>query len=242
MTDECISLPDDFPDILRHTNEDTPVPTWEQVTRSVDTRNPEMIAQVSRIVADTDDELTAREKWDGLPNSYQRSVGLLIDKICHEGWLDYVGTINDWPWDGGFFFTPRNQDAQGLINILDAKSTRDDDPYIQCRIGEGLFAYLNFRNHKGWVKGWMETDAGMAALHVGVFENGAAEVHFDVFNPLYINGAPDEDLLEIPLIGSFNTRMFKMHKKWELAKEYGSIARTSANFYHMMRDTVPLSF
>ena len=242
MTDECLDLPDDFPDCLRHTNEDSPVPTWEQITRSSAAPNAEMIAHLSRIIAGTENEAEAREKWEGLPNPYQRSVGLLVDKIYNEGWLDLVGAIEGWPWDGGLFFRPRNGDTARLINMLDAKSANDDDPYIQCRIGEGLFAYLNFRNHRGWVKGWMETDAGMAALHVGVFESGIAEAHFDVFNPLYINGAPDDDLIKIPLIGSFNKAMFDLHKKWELSKQYAAMARTSANFYHMMRDTVPLSF
>src|SRR5262245_16667530 len=97
-------LPDDFPESLRHTNESTTVPTWEQVTRSTAAPNPEMTAHLSRILADNADEAEARARWDGLPNNYQRSVALLVDKIYHEGWLDHVGPIKDWPWDGGFFF------------------------------------------------------------------------------------------------------------------------------------------
>jgi hypothetical protein len=242
MTDECVSLPEDFPDYLRHTNEDTPVPTWEQVTRSSAAKNEDMIAQVTRIVADTADEAAAKEKWEGWPNNYQRSVALLIDKITHEGWLDHVGAIKEWPWDGGFFFYPRNGDSNALTKMLNSKSSGDDSTYIQCRIGEGLFAYLNIKNHKGWKRGWMETDAGLAALHVGMFANGLVEAHFDVFNPLFIKDAPHADLTKIPLIGAYNHQMFHLHKRYELAKEYASLVRTSANFYHMMRDTVPLSF
>lgn len=242
MTDECVALPEDFPGCLRHTNEDTPVPTWEQVTRSTEAKNEEMIAHLSRIIADTTDEAVAREKWEGWPGNYQRSVALLIDKIMNEGWLDYVGPIKDWPWDGGFFFHPRNGDSNALADMMQAKSAGEDATYIQCCIGEGLFAYLNIKNHRGWEKGWMETDAAMAALHVGIFPTGVAEVHFDAFNALHIKDAPDDDLISIPLIGAYNHAMFKMHRRYELAKEYAGIIRTSANFYHMLRGVVPLSF
>lgn len=242
MTEECLALPEDFPDCLRHNNDDTPVPSWEQVTRSTEAKDEEMIAQVSRIVADTTDEAVAREKWDGWPNNYQRSVALLIDKITHEGWLDHVGAIKEWPWDGGFFFYPRDGDSAALTAILNAKSSGADATYIQCRMGQGLFAYLNIKNHKGWKRGWMETDTAMAALHVGMFANGLVEAHFDVFNPLHIKDAPPADLINIPLIGAYNHTMFRMHKRYELAKEYAALVRTSANFYHMMRGVVPLSF
>jgi hypothetical protein len=242
MTDKPVALPEDFPDSLRHTDEDTPVPTWEQVTRSSEAKNDEMIAHLSRIVGDTTDEALAKERWEGWPNNYQRSVALLVDKIYNEGWLDFVGPIKDWPWDGGFFFHARDDNHQGLAGMLDAKSSDGDGTYIQCRIGEGLFAYLNIKNHRGWAKGWMETDAGMAALHVGLFPDGLMEAHFDVFNALHIKDARREDLIKIPLIGAYNQKMFKMHKRYELAKEYAGIVRTSANFYHMMKGVVPLSF
>ena len=242
MIDECLTLPDDYPDYLRRRNDEAPVPTWEQVTRSTAAPNLEMIAHLSRIVANTEDEEEARLCWEGLPNSFQRSVALLVDKIYHEGWLDRVGPIKDWPWDGGFFFYPRDHDCEAFAELLDAKSASPDDPYIQCRFGRGLFAYLNIKNHRGWVKGWMETDTGLAALHIGLFKDGLAEVHFDLFNSLYIVGAPAEDLLDIPLIGAYNRAMFRLHKKYELSRSYASLVRTSANFYHLMRDTVPLSF
>ena len=242
MNDNCLEYPEDFPDYLRHTNEDAPVPTWEQVTRSATERNDEMIAHVSRIVAGTTDEAMGRDKWEGLPNNYQRSVALLIDKIYNEGWLDSVGQIYNWPWDGGFFFHPANGDLESLMNTLEGKSSGDAATYLQCSFGKGIFAYLNIRNHRGWFKGWMESDAGMAALHVGVFEDGLAEVHFDLFNPLFIVNAPDEDVIKIPLLGAFNLAMFNLHRRWELNKQFGSIVRTSANFYYILREQVPLSF
>lgn len=252
MTERCVVLPDDFPGYLRHTDEDTPAPSWEQVTRSVASPNVEMRAHLSRILGSSDSdtdtacevsgETAARARWEGLPRNYQRSVALLIDKIYHEGWLDHVGPIKDWPWDGGFFFHPRDGDAAALARLLDSKSSGDDAPYIQCRFGKGLFAYLNIRNHRGWRKGWMETDSALAALHVGMFKDGLAEVHFDVFNALYIVGAPEEDVTRIPLIGSYNQVLFKLHKKYELSSQYVAQARTSANFYYMMRESVPLSF
>lgn len=258
------AFPADFPDYLRHRDEETPVPTWEQVTRSTASPNAEMIAHLTRLLStpatapstaaptaetggatdetEATDEAKARARWDGLPPNYQRSVALLVDKIYHEGWLDHVGQIKDWPWDGGFFFYPRDGDSAALAYLLDAKSASDDDPYIQCRFGKGLFAYLNIRNHRGWARGWMETDAALAALHVGLFKDGLAEVHFDAFNALYLVGAPDDDVTRLPLIGAYNHAMFKLHKKYELESEYVQLTRTSANFYHMMRDEVPLSF
>ena len=57
------AVPRDYPDYLKHSDHDTPVPTWAQVTRSVAAPNCEMIAQVARIVANTDDENAAREVW-----------------------------------------------------------------------------------------------------------------------------------------------------------------------------------
>ena len=47
----------------------------------------------------------------------------------------------------------------------------------------------------------MENDVATAALHMGIFENGIAEVHFDAFNPLFVNGAPLSELVRIPLVG-----------------------------------------
>jgi hypothetical protein len=81
----------------------------------------------------------------------------------------------------------------------------------------------------------------MAALHVGILKDGSAEVHLDAFNPLYINGAPRGDIVRIPIVGSFNRRLFRLHRRWE-HKRYGSLTRTSANFYHLMRGRVQLSF
>ncbi len=225
------NLPRDFPDYLRHADEDAPVPRWEQVTRSVESKNIEMIQSVSRIIADTEDEPSAREAWETWPEEYRRSTALLIDKIFHEGWLDSVGPVVNL-WDGGMVFQPR----ESLAAVLDSKSS-----YTRSALGNGLFAYLNSWNHKAWTRSWMENDSAMPALHVGLFANGGAEVHFDLFNPLYTNGAPSKDVFSLPVLGSFNHRLFRLHHRWEQSR-YGAITRRSAVFYHLLRDEVPLSF
>jgi hypothetical protein len=37
------TLPDDYPDYLKHSDADTPAPSWEQATLSTDAPNREMI-------------------------------------------------------------------------------------------------------------------------------------------------------------------------------------------------------
>ena len=240
MSGNAENFLDDFPDILQHSEEDAPVPTWLQITRSTDETNTEMISHVSRIVAGTDDEEAARSVWASWPGNYRRSVGLLVDKIYHEGWLDSVGRIEGWPWDGGFFFLPRVSERGAFVEVMESKSGRGG-AYTECSLRGGLFAFLNKWSHRGWRRGWMENDAALAALHIGIFKSGAAEAHLDVFNSLYTNGAPRADLVKIPLLGSYNHRLFLLHRRWEMSG-YAGVARTSANFYHMMRGIVPLSF
>lgn len=240
MTKDLFGLPEDYPEYLKYSDEDAPVPRWEQVTRCWDGPDPSMIAHVSRIVANTEDEQTARDVWDSWPSNYQRSVALLIDKICNEGWLDSVGPIDGWPWDGGFFFWPRETEAGTLAEVLNSKSGKHGD-YTQCTLSNGLFAYLNAWNHKAWEQGWMETDAATAALHIGMFKDGRVEIHMEVFNPLFIKDAPPEDVVRIPLVGAYNHRQFLLHRRWEQS-EFAGLTRASANFYHLMRGNVPLSF
>lgn len=233
------SLPADFPEYLMHSDDDTPAPSWEQVTRGGQSKNEEMITHVSRIIAGTDDEEVALEAWDRFPPGTKRSIALFVDKIYAEGWLDAVGQIKN-AWDGGFFFRPRATEGGSLGDLLNSKS-EGRGAYVHCSLRNGLFAYLNAWKHRAWRHGWMETDAASAALHVGIFKDGVAEVHMEVFNPLFINGAPPRDVINIPLIGSFNHRQFVLHRRWEQG-EFGRITRTSANFYHLMRGHVPLSF
>lgn len=239
MKDALDALPDDYPDYLRVRDEDAPVPTWEQVTRSAESMNAEMTASVSRIIAGTEDDREARTIWELWPPSYRRSVALLIDKIYNEGWLDSVGKIIS-PWDGGWYVYPRETGRGTLGEILDSKSGAEGT-YTRSSIREGLFAFLNSWNHKDWRESWMENDAGMAAIHVGVFENGTAEVHFEAFNPLFTKGASYSDVIDIPLLGAFNYRFFQLHRRWEQS-EFATQARRSANFYYMMREEVPLCF
>ena len=129
-----------------------------------------MRAHLSRIMTGGDDIEVAREMWESWPGNYRRSVTLLVDKIYNEGWLDAVGLIEGWPWDGGFFFHSVETDRGTLADILDSKSGKRG-VYTECSLRNGLFAYLNAWNHKGWERGWMESNEGTAALHIGIFEN-----------------------------------------------------------------------
>lgn len=233
-------VPPDYPDYLKHTDEDTPVPTWAQVTRSVNAPDRAVIAEVSRVVADTEDEQAAREVWQAWPGNYRRSVALIIDKIRHEGWLDAIGHIDGWPWDGGFYCWPRATERGTFGDVMNGMSGRGGT-FIEARIGNGLFAYLNALQHKAWRQGWMETDAATAALHVGLMADGRVEIHLDVFNALFVKGAPAGDLLRIPRLGVFNRRQYALHRRWEQSR-FASLVRTSANLYHLMRESVPLSF
>ena len=229
-----------LPCFLNHSNGDTPVPTWEQLTRTVSGSSVWMVEHVTRILGAPGDAELGRERWDLLPDRVQRSVGLMIDKICHEGWLDAVGRISGVPWDGGFFFEPRETSRGTLSEVLDSKSGAGGC-YVACRARNGLFAYLSARNHRGWRQSWIENDSATASLHAGIFGNGIAEVHLDAFNPMFIVGAWRGDLVRLPLVGSYNHRLFRLHRRWEQS-EYGAKVRTSANFYHLMRETVPVSF
>ena len=235
--DRPIEVPDGFPltqaDVI-------PVPSWKQVTRSLDGTNPAMVGHVARIIGGAEDERTAREVWDSWSASCRQSFALIIDKICHEGWLDSVGPIVGWPWDGGFFFRPRAVNRQTLQAVLNAK-TDIDGVFTRCGIRDGLATYLTKWNHRGWKHGWIENDSPFASLHVGIFENGSAEVHLDLFNPVYINGAPRSEVTRLPGIGAYNHKLFRLHRKWE-GSNYARLTRTSANFYHLMRERVPLCF
>jgi hypothetical protein len=229
------TLPDDFPHFLRRAEEDAPVPTWDQITRSLDGPNPDMIARVSNIVADTADEIQARGVWERWPPEYRRSMGLLIDKICHEGWLDCVGAATG-VWDGGMFFRPLVSEGRTLAEILNSKPE-----YTRSSLRNGLAAWINSWNHRAWTKSWMENDSATVALHVGAFADGTMEAHFDLFNPLFTRGALVADVFSLPFIGSFNRQLFRLHNRWERSR-YASVARRSANFYHLLADQVPLSF
>lgn len=238
--DGDIELPADFPNFLRHSESDTPVPTWTQVTRSSDSSNTAMIAHAARIIAGVEDEQAALEVWDAWSGRCRRSVALIIDKICHEGWLESVGPISGWPWEGGFFFSPRYANREAFEDVLNEK-TRSDGVYTRCGFRDGLAAYLSRWNHKAWVEGWIENDSPFASLHVGRFENGLAEVHLDLFNPVYTNGAPRSEVTKLPGVGAYNHKLFRLHRRWEGASQ-AALTRTSANFYHLMCDRVPLCF
>ncbi|HSE99082.1 MAG TPA: hypothetical protein VLD57_12510, partial [Blastocatellia bacterium] len=219
-----IALPHDYPDELKFAEEDAPVPTWQQLTRSVGSINVEMTASISRIIALTDDADYARSIWELWTGNIQRSLALFIDKIYNEGWLDSVGHLVNW-WDGGIVFKPRVT-ARGTIADVLASKAGPGGVYTESTLGNGLFAYLNSWNHSAWQRSWMENNAGKAALHVGLFNDGAVEVHLEAYNPLYTNGAPPSEVIEIPFLGSFNYRYFDLHRRWDQS-EFAAVARTS---------------
>jgi hypothetical protein len=233
-------LPDDFPDELRRTEEDAPVPTWQQLTRSTGSPDSAMTAYVSRIIANTEDAQYARSIWDQWEGKIQRSLALFIDKIYNEGWLDSVGHLINW-WDGGIVFQPLVTERGAIADVLGSKAG-PGGVYTESTLGNGLFAYLNSWNHTAWQRSWMENNVGKAALHVGIFNNGTVEAHLEAYNPLYTNSAPPSEVVGIPLLGSFNYKYFALHRRWEQS-DYAATARKSANFYFMMRESgVPLSF
>jgi len=232
------ALPDDFPDYLKHSDQDTPIPTWEQVTHSADAPNREMIQHVARIVADTDNEAEARDVWSSWGADDRRSVALVVDKVYSQGWLDAVGPIHN-VWSGAFNFNPRKTARGTFSDVIDAMSG-DGGTFIKCTLRNGLFAYLNTYNHKDWKQGWMEIGVANAALHIGLKEK-LVEVHMEVFNPLFIKGAPEADVVRIPLAGAYNRKLFALHRRWE-QPPYAEYSRTSANYYHLMRQSMRLSF
>jgi hypothetical protein len=236
-------LPPDAPACLTHAEADSPVPTWEQVTRTSEGSacNPgELALHVWRIVGGAGVEQAARERWESFPPNYRRSIGLIIDKVSNEGWLDAIGSIEGWPYDGGFQFWPQRTRRGDLAEILDGKARRDG-VYVRCNLRDGLFAAISGWNHPAWSESWMETDTPAASLHVGLLRDGRAELHLDAFNPLFTNGAESSEIAGLPLIGFFNHRLFRLHRRWEQSS-YGAAARRSANYYHLMRGRVPLSF
>jgi hypothetical protein len=235
-----ISLTDDFRALLDHSDEHTPVPTWDQISRSAGGADAGFAGHVARIVSGSCDEQAAVERWTAWPRRFKRSVGLLINKICHEGWLESVGPICGSPYDGGFFFAPCSSPAGTLEDVLDAKAAYDR-VYTRSSLLGGLAAYLSAWNHDAWKRSWIENDTPFSSLHIGLLEDGSAEVHLDLFNPVFTNGAPEPDITSLPGLGSYNHRLFRLHRKWEEG-EYAPITRTSANYYHFMRGRVPLSF
>ncbi|MFL6274146.1 MAG: hypothetical protein ACJ74G_02970 [Blastocatellia bacterium] len=233
------TLPDDYPDYLKHSDADTPVSTWEQATLSTDAPNHEMIRHLARIVANTESEMEARDVWNSWRPDDRRSVALIVDKIYSQGWLDAVGPIHNI-WPGAFNCYPRESAGGSFADVLDAMSS-DDGLFIECTIRNGLFAFLNAYNHRDWKQGWMEIGVANAALHIGLKDDGLVEIHLEVFNPLFIKGAPRRDVIRIPLVGAFNHKQFMLHRRWEQT-DFAGQSRTSANFYHLMRQNMPLSF
>src|SRR5262249_5098018 len=122
----------------------------------------------------------------------------------------------------------------------EVKATHDGT-YVENTLSQGAFAYLTKWNHQDWVRAWMETDVAHATLHVGVFADGTVEVHMELYNPMFLKGAPASELVFAQGFGWLNWLLTAKHQ----AREAGSQApnRTSANYYHFMRDSAfPLGF
>jgi hypothetical protein len=234
-----ITLSDDFQVLLDHSDECTPVPAWELLSRSVAAVGPGLAGHIARIVGGSGDEEAALERWNAWSRKSRRTAALLIEKICHEGWLESVGPICGAPYDGGFFFRPSTS-AGTLEDALNAKASIDG-VYTRSSLRGGLAAYLSAWNHKAWKQSWIENDTPFSSLHLGLLEDGSAEVHLDLFNPVFTNGAPRSDVTTLPGLGSYNHRLFRLHRKWEEG-QHAPTTRTSANYYHFMRGRVPLSF
>jgi hypothetical protein len=63
----------------------------------------------------------------------------------------------------------------------------------------------------------------------------------ELYNPMFIEGAPFGEVVGVPVIGYLNAPMFYMHQRWEAGAE--SKNRTSANYWHFLYDAgFPLSF
>jgi len=81
--------PDRLPDCLRHSDDDTPIPTWRRITEA----HPTDAERISKIIARTPEPSSAEDVWNSWSGSVRRSVALLLDKIKHEGWLDAIDGI-----------------------------------------------------------------------------------------------------------------------------------------------------
>jgi hypothetical protein len=227
---------DQVPSSLRHDESDAPVPTWEQVTKSTERRDDHRTLAVTRLLGGTEEE--ARDRFERLEPRERRSFALLVDKIDNEGWLDQVGRVSAL-WDDTMFFDVR--DASDGVTPL-AERLAGASNYTQNTAWNGLAAYFNAWNHPDWTDAYMENDAGHGALHVGIFEDGTGEVHFEVYNALFTNGAPSGQVVWGPGVGWLNAWHFARHQWWEGAR-FGPVTRRSANFYFLLRDGgVPMSF
>jgi hypothetical protein len=221
---------------LRHSDKDTPTPTFEALV-GAKTEN-DISAHVARILGGGKVE-DARTVFEGWSPSFRRGFALLIQKIFSAGWLDGVGPLVD-VWDTAMRFVPQTTDRGSLKDVLAAKAAADGT-YVENTVRSGAFAFLAKAHHQDWKRAWMETDVPHANLHVGFLADGNADVHMELYNPLFIKGAPFGDIIFVPGAGSANAPLALKHQHLE-AGAAGS-SRTSANYYHFMRgEGVPLFF
>jgi hypothetical protein len=218
---------------LSHDETDTPTPAWDQAIRRWEGDDSVVRAAVLRLF-ETDDESSARATFESWTPTIRRGFVVLVDRICNEGWLDSVGALVSI-FDSALHFRARGD----LASVLETKAR--EGRYIENTIANGAFAYLNKTNHKDWVRAWAESDREHAGFHVGVFADGHFEVHMELYNPMFVNGAPTLDLFWAPGFGWINRRLFFLHQKWEAGAQASN--RRSANYWHFLHDDgFPLSF
>jgi hypothetical protein len=224
------------PSELQHSDDDTPTPSFESLV-GAHTEN-DISEHVARILGGGKGQ-DARSVFEGWSPSFRRGFALLVQKIYNAGWLDGVGPLVD-VWDTAMRFVPERTERGTLEEVLVAKA-RADGTYIENTLHNGAFAFLAKAHHQDWLRAWMETDVPHANLHVGFLADGNADVHMELYNPLFIKGAPLLDLIFVPGAGFANAPLALKHQRLE-AGAAGS-NRTSANYYHFMRDEgVPLFF
>ena len=224
---------------IDHSDADTPLPSWSQLVREgASPYAPSAMQEhVVRILAPGAPR-DARARFESWPPTVRRGFAILMDKLYNEGWLDEVDRMENDPWDTAFHFRPRDLDR--FEKTMHVKADHDG-VYTENSWWNGAAAYLTRAwNHSAWRVGWMENDVSNAALHVGIFDNGVVEVHMELYNPLYTNGAPFYELVGAPGVGWMHGRMTYMHKTWEAGAEGKN--RTSANYYHFVKGAGWLGF
>lgn len=229
--------PDGFPPMLQHQEDDAPVPVWSQLVHEGWSDYWVRRWNVLRILG-TPDDAVGRARFDSWSPGVQRGFALMVDQLDSEGLLVYVGALDSEPWEDRMSFYT---ELAGTWTLRDALAQRED-VYTANEISSGIFEYLTRWNHAEWSTAWMRNDVPHGALHIGILAGSPdrASLHFDVFNPLYTNGA---GIIDAPptIFGRINWALMPLHRTWE-APEYAWLSRRSVNLYFLLAGRTPLSF
>jgi hypothetical protein len=227
-----------IPASLLRDDEDAPVPTYEQLTHAGERDHAARSAHIQRIL-DRADEPAARARFLGFRREVRRGFALLIDQIDAEGWLRALGPLATEPWQDGMVVRPAHSgEAEIRAAMAGMRAV-----YTQNDIRLGVAAYFTRWHHRDWSTGWMRNDVAHACLHVGIVRaTGDIELHLEVFNPLYTNGARLIDTFPmVPIFGRINWPLMLAHTRWENAA-FAPLIRRSVNHYWLMRARRRLSF